>query len=1112
VISIKTNQIGVFLLILTFFGIFSIIFPNVLFLDLNQETSIEEDKNNNDLKTNNFDQQIWSYTTLDNVEEVSISADGSYMVASSSHLGAEGYIYFFHKSNSTPLWIYNTEITVETLKISQDGKIVVAGLTNGHLFVFNSTNYENPLIWDRLYGGVLAEISSNGSYIVTSRLVSMKIRVYFYHISSSTPIWTYQMESGGGLLAMSSDGFYVAAECYNYKIYLFNKYSATPIWEYYVGSNINEMSISSNNSYLVAGTSGNSLLLFNITNYSNPLVWETNLGGGGRYAGISANGDYIVCTDTNNRLYLFNKTGIAPIWVKDLINIDSLKISSDGNFITVGTSFSDSAVYLFSRLSSDYLWKNNMIGTYNVYAVDISSNGLYIISGSDNRVVNLFYNPYPPFPFELTSNAENPDDDGSFKLEWEQSILAENYSVYFHTEYFTSIHENVSLIDENISFLNYSLFLQKSGYYYYIIVAKNRFGLRLSNCLEIIVALPPGSFNLSSDAEDPDYDGIIFLNWTESRGADNYSIYLDDEIITEINENITLIQEGITDLNHTASIWSGLHYIVAVAFNESGHTFSNNIFVDVRMLPKLFVLTSDADPIDIDGSFVLNWTESFGADNYTVYVHDSFITEINGSVAIRAEGITDTNYSISGLYDGDYYYLIGAFNEFGNTSSNCIKVHVEVQIPPLAFLLDSTADDPDTDGNFTLYWTDSLYALNYSLYYSESLITNISQSDVYLLYNGTERQFDIINWVNGTYYFIAISYNDFGNYTTENLIITIEISEIEDEIPPLPFSLDSDADDPDEDGSFMVYWNESLYAEYYSLYYSNNLITNIDASNVYLLYNGTEKQFNIINWDTGTYYFIAISYNEFGNYTTDNLIIIIEIPEIEEEIPPQPFSLSTDADDPDEDGSFMIYWNESLYADYYSLYYSQNMITDTSLSNVYLLYNGTERQFDILNWDNGTYYFMAISFNDFGNYATENLIVMVDITKVTDIPLIDIISPTLNQEFGAQAPEFTISITDTSPIVSMWYTIDGGVNNYTFTVLTDTIATSAWEASEEGNITLTFYAEDEHGNIGSESVKIIKILSDLPDGTPPKIPGFNIYILLGSTALIILLMKKLQKS
>ncbi|MBN2157544.1 MAG: hypothetical protein JW776_15970 [Candidatus Lokiarchaeota archaeon] len=56
--------------------------------------------------------------------------------------------------------------------------------------------------------------------------------------------------------------------------------------------------------------------------------------------------------------------------------------------------------------------------------------------------------------------------------------------------------------------------------YYYVVTGNNDFGQKLSNCMEIVADLNPGAFNLSSDAQSSDLDGIFTLSWTDT----NFSV------------------------------------------------------------------------------------------------------------------------------------------------------------------------------------------------------------------------------------------------------------------------------------------------------------------------------------------------------------------------------------------------------------------------------------------------------------------------------------------------------------------------------------------------------------------------------------------------------------
>ena len=98
----------------------------------------------------------------------------------------------------------------------------------------------------------------------------------------------------------------------------------------------------------------------------------------------------------------------------------------------------------------------------------------------------------------------------------------------------------------------------------------------------------------------------------------------------------------------------------------------------------------------------------------------------------------------------------------------------------------------------------------------------------------------------------------------------------------------------------------------------------------------------------------------------------------------------------------------------------------------------------------------------------------VDVNKDTGVPVVTVTSPTTDQDFGVAAPDFIVEISDSlNPIDSMWYTIDGGITNITFTT-NETIDQNSWTARPDGSVTLTFYANDTVGNIGFNSVDVNK--------------------------------------
>ncbi|MFX0148929.1 MAG: Ser-Thr-rich GPI-anchored membrane family protein, partial [Candidatus Hodarchaeota archaeon] len=156
----------------------------------------------------------------------------------------------------------------------------------------------------------------------------------------------------------------------------------------------------------------------------------------------------------------------------------------------------------------------------------------------------------------------------------------------------------------------------------------------------------PGTFFLNSDAGIPDNDGIFNLMWTTSNGAINYNVYQHSNYITVINESLTLLAEGVTDLNLSLSGYSdGTYYFIAVAHNQYGDTLSNCYQVDILATNSLNITIPDSFSSWESGtSHYINWTSTGTISNIKIelYNDDLFVMEIT----------SDTSN------DGEYYWSI----------------------------------------------------------------------------------------------------------------------------------------------------------------------------------------------------------------------------------------------------------------------------------------------------------------------------------------------------------------------------------------------------------------------------------------------------------------------
>jgi hypothetical protein len=167
------------------------------------------------------------------------------------------------------------------------------------------------------------------------------------------------------------------------------------------------------------------------------------------------------------------------------------------------------------------------------------------------------------------------------------------------------------------------------------------------------------------------------------------------------------------------------------------------------------------------------------------------------------------------------------------------------------------------------------------------------------------------------------------------------------------------------------------------------------------------------------------------------------------------------------------------------------------------MFTGFAGTIDQTEWDkigNGT---VTITFyaND-----TSDKIGQAEVLLGKDIiaPLISINDPSSTEEFEF-TPIYDITV-DEANLDEVWYTIDGGVHNYTITEFLGTINSEAWSYAPSGPVTIRFYARDLTGNVGKSFVIIVKTSEQ--QQPPPAIPGYELIALIGVSSLIVLILIK----
>jgi len=331
-------------------------------------------------------------------------------------------------------------------------------------------------------------------------------------------------------------------------------------------------------------------------------------------------------------------------------------------------------------------------------------------------------------------------------------------------------------------------------------------GVDVLTFIERILGISPGGFDdlelfwigWIADYNDPvNFINTFFSNTSFSNAAQVNDPYLQNLIDQGYEETDPILRKQIYDeiqryLVEDLMPWAwGYCPKLYTAYHIDLSGYKQNAMQKLdfypcqwdRQYPGSFNLYTDADPIDDDGNFDLNWDLSEDATNYTVYEHSSYITVINGSLTPLLVETTDLTLSRSGYSDGTYFFIITANNDYGYTESNCIEVYVRFPQPPGPFNLFTDADPIDDDGNFDLNWDISEDATNYTVYEHSSYITVINGSLTPLLVETTDLTLSLSEYTSGTYYFIVVAYNDYGQTMSNCIKVVVQIPQPS---PPIP--------------------------------------------------------------------------------------------------------------------------------------------------------------------------------------------------------------------------------------------------------------------------------------------------------------------------------------
>lgn len=466
---------------------------------------------------------VWSYNTTESIEDLVISSDGNY-IATITKFGNEPYyqgkIYFFNRtimSIKTPMWNYTFENTIpNSITISGNGNYTAVGGKDVRrniydtLYLFNNSisNDKQPM-WSYQFFNIHIydiDMDSNASKIVVADDSGV---ISYFNTTQSLPECFTTSFANVYCIDISPDSKYLIGGCLNQSIHV-QKTLVNINTEILASEFACNVSVTDTGLFTCVERYKNCITWYNNSiNFGNHNFWYYQTNSPITSMKTSNNGEFTVVGCSDSKILLFNNLVHLPTH----FNLNILSFSSPN---TEGIIYL--VLNLYSRPTyadnySIYEYRTNIIQINN--SLNIIENGIrnpfegntpYIVSGLSSGkyyIRVIAYNQYgytlssqvdspvivslSPGDLKLSSTAEDPDPDGIFTLDWNNSNDAESYTVFKCSNYINKI--NGSLEQIGIGLTSNSLLINGygKGEYYFIVVAINEIGITQSNCLKISV-------------------------------------------------------------------------------------------------------------------------------------------------------------------------------------------------------------------------------------------------------------------------------------------------------------------------------------------------------------------------------------------------------------------------------------------------------------------------------------------------------------------------------------------------------------------------------------------------------------------------------------------------
>ncbi|HYG24862.1 MAG TPA: hypothetical protein VEH04_19005 [Verrucomicrobiae bacterium] len=290
-----------------------------------------------------------------------------------------------------------------------------------------------------------------------------------------------------------------------------------------------------------------------------------------------------------------------------------------------------------------------------------------------------FYRIHDVTPPPVTvSNLTATAGVGQVALSWPGSPLAHSYNVKRSTAsggpYMTLTNRTItSFIDTNVV---------NGTSYYYVVSALNFDGESADSVERSATPFPPQPPVVPANLVATPGESLVWLTWSTASGATNYLV---KAAATSGGPYTTVTNIAGTSFVHTG-LTNGTTYYFTVSgvnvYGESGNALEAS--ATPAELPPFSPtgLTAVASNAQVS----LTWTAAVGGTNYTVKR-----ATINGGPYTAITNVTTTSFVDFDVTNAmPYYYVIAAFNNFGESPNSAQVTATPFDTPPLVYSVEFT--------------------------------------------------------------------------------------------------------------------------------------------------------------------------------------------------------------------------------------------------------------------------------------------------------------------------------------------------------------------------------------------------------------------------------------